>query len=306
MKHPEYQACRLCPRECGVNREMGQSGFCGMTDRLLAARAALHMWEEPCISGEEGSGAVFFTGCSMGCVFCQNYEISHEKLGLFVDEKRLVEIFLELAEKNANNINLVTGDVYIPTIAKAIEEAKMSGLRLPFIWNTSSYVNVEALKMLDGLVDVYLPDFKFIRKEDAKRYAAAENYPEKAGVAIAEMVRQTAENGAEFDERGMIKKGVIVRHLLMPGGLLSAKMIVKELYRTYGDRIYLSLMNQYTPMKQLSDSYPELKKRVTEREYDELIRYAVSIGVKNGYMQEGTTAAESFIPPFNYEGIERK
>lgn len=299
-----YSACKLCPRKCSVDRAQGKTGFCKMPAEIHIARASLHMWEEPCISGKEGSGTIFFTGCSMGCVFCQNYDISHEKSGLPIDEKRLIEIFYELKEKGANNINLVTVDIYIPTVADAIRQAKDEGFCLPFVLNTSSYIEADTLKMLEGLIDIYLPDFKYIRSLDSKKYALAPDYPEVAKLAIAEMVRQiNTAGGVAFDDRNMMKRGVIVRHLLMPGKLLSAKMIIKYLYETYGDSIYISLMNQYTPLTKHLKDFPELSHNVSEREYDELVDYAYDLGVRNGFIQEGGTVSESFIPEFDFEGV---
>ncbi len=296
-----YEACAICPRKCGANRFEGHRGFCKETSRLRAARAALHMWEEPCISGKEGSGAIFFTGCNLGCVFCQNYEISHEDSGKDLDADRLLQIFYELKEKKANNINLVTSDIYLPTVAEAIEKAKSQGFDLPFVYNTSSYLRVDSLKLLDGLVDIYLPDFKYFTNQKAGKYSLAQDYPEVVKAAIEEMHRQIP--ACSFDERGMMRKGIIVRHLLMPHGLLEGKMIVKYLHEKYGDSIFISLMNQFTPDKEKLKDYPEISMPVTEREYDELTNYAASLGVTNGFMQEGGTVSESFIPAFNFEGI---
>lgn len=297
-----YKSCNLCPRKCGIDRTNGQIGFCKATADMRIARAALHMWEEPCISGEKGSGAIFFTGCNAGCVFCQNYEISHMlNKGAVVSEERLVEIFYELKDKGANNINLVTADVYIPSVASAIHKAKNSDFDLPFIFNTSSFVSVEALKLLDGLIDVYLPDHKFYSPKSAERYIYSSKYPESAFNAIAEMYRQTGP--CVFDPEGIIKKGVIIRHMLMPGGLLEAKLILKKLYETYGDNVYFSIMSQYTPMKEQLAKYLELQHPVSSREYDELIEYALSIGIKNAWMQEGSVAKESFIPAFDLSGV---
>ncbi len=297
----QYKKCQICPRKCNVNRASGEKGYCNETAVPRAARAALHFWEEPCISGDKGSGAVFFTGCNLGCVFCQNYEISHDDSGKDISSERLVEIFFELKEKKANNINLVTGDIFIPTIIDAIESAKKQGFSLPFVFNTSSYLNVDSIRALDGLIDIYLPDFKYWKSESAKKYSDAADYPQIASDAIAEMYRQ--QPVSVFGENGLMKKGVLVRHLLMPHGLLEAKIIVKYLYDTYGDDIYISLMNQYTPDPLLQGKYPEISKSVSEREYDELINYAVKIGLKNGFMQECGTVSESFIPQFDYEGI---
>ena len=300
-----YQACRLCPRACGIDRGAGKRGFCGTDAQLRVVRAALHYWEEPCISGTEGSGAVFFAGCNLGCVFCQNYEISHltkEMTGITVSPQRLAEIFFSLQEQQANNINLVTADVHIPAVAEALRIARTQGLSIPVIFNSSSYVTVGSLHMLEGLVDVYLPDFKFYSSSKAAKYLRAADYPQTARRAIEEMVRQTG--NCSFDENGRIQKGVIVRHLLMPHGLLEAKMIVKELYHSYGDAVYLSLMNQYTPIMEHLKRYPELQKGPSEAEYTDLIEYALALGVKNAYMQEGGTVSESFIPAFDGTGVE--
>ncbi|MBR6157061.1 MAG: radical SAM protein [Lachnospiraceae bacterium] len=300
-----YQSCSLCPRACGIDRSAGKRGFCGTDAQLRVVRAALHYWEEPCISETEGSGAVFFSGCNLGCVFCQNYEISHltkEMTGIDVSPQRLAEIFFSLQEQQANNINLVTADVHIPAVAEALRIARTQGLSIPVIFNSSSYVNVGSLHMLEGLVDVYLPDFKFYSSSKAAKYLRAADYPQTARRAIEEMVRQTG--NCSFDENGRIQKGVIVRHLLMPHGLLEAKMIVKELYHSYGDAVYLSLMNQYTPIMEHLKRYPELQKGPSEAEYTDLIEYALALGVKNAYMQEGGTVSESFIPAFDGTGVE--
>lgn len=294
------KACTLCPRSCGVNRQAGQVGYCGSTANIMAARAALHMWEEPCISGEEGSGTVFFSGCPMRCVFCQNHDIALAKNGMEITSERLTEIFLELQQKGANNINLVTPTHYVPQIVMALQEAKRRGLHIPIVYNTGSYEKVETLKLLDGLVDIYLPDCKYYAQEIGKRYANVPDYFEVATAAIAEMYRQVGE--PEFDERGMMRKGVIVRHLLLPGQIQDSKSIIRYLYNTYGDSIYISIMNQYTVMEGL-DAYPELQRKVTEEEYDEVVNYAIDLGVENGFIQEGDTATESFIPSFTCEGI---
>ena len=299
----DYKECRLCPRECGTDRNI-KTGYCKEKSELHVSRAALHMWEEPCISGSKGSGTIFFSGCNMGCVFCQNKKISRGETGKIISFERLVEIFFELKEKGANNINLVTGDIYIPTLIKAIDKAKAQGIGIPFLFNTSSYLKVDSIKALEGLIDIYLPDFKYIRDEDAIRYSRAKGYGEVAKAAIAEMVRQKPACRFFEDEQGqyLIKNGVIVRHLLMPGMLIQAKMIVKYLYETYKDNIYISLMNQYTPNGELED-YPEINRKVAEWEYKSLIEYADKLGVVNGYIQEGETASESFIPDFDLTGV---
>lgn len=292
--------CRLCPRRCGVNRREGQRGRCGMTDRIQAARAALHMWEEPCISGEEGSGTVFFSGCALGCVYCQNHEIAVGDAGKEISLDRLTEIFLELQEKHANNINLVTAGHFVPQVIYSLERARQQGLTIPVVYNTGGYETVETLRMLDGLVDIYLPDLKYMSPELAKRYSGAPDYFEVASAALAEMVRQAGE--PVFDEEGRMKKGVIVRHLLLPGCLEDSKKVIRYLYDTYGDTVFISMMNQYTPLPHVA-AWPELNRRVTAKEYDRLVDYAIELGVENGFIQEGETASESFIPAFELEGI---
>ena len=293
--------CRLCPRDCRADRENGRRGFCGVAgNNIKCARAALHLWEEPCISGNTGSGAVFFSDCPLRCVYCQNRDIAGADRGLEITEARLAEIFLELAQQGAANINLVTPTHYTREILRAVLRAREQGLTLPMVYNCSGYEKVSTLKMLEGIVDIYLTDFKYMDTEAAKAYSRAPDYPEVAKAALAEMVRQTG--AAVFDEEGMMKRGVIVRHLLLPNHLKNAKGVVKYVYETYGDRVYLSLMNQYTPLPGM-EAYPELNRRVTKREYDRLLDYALSLGVENAFIQEGETAKESFIPAFDCRGV---
>ena len=291
--------CSLCPRMCMADREI-TTGYCGVKNTLRVARAALHFWEEPCISGEEGSGAVFFTGCNLRCVFCQNYQIARAEQGKEITVERLAEIFMELQEQKANNINLVTATHYVPQVVEALNLAKKQGLQIPIVYNCGGYECVETLKMLEDLVDIYLPDFKYLDRERAKRYSHAKNYPDIAKKALAEMVCQQPK--AVFDERGMMKKGVIVRHLMLPGGIKDSKAVVKYLYETYGNNIYLSLMNQYTPLPHVAE-YSEINRKLKKFEYDRLVDYAISLGVENGFIQEGETAKESFIPAFTGEGV---
>ena len=292
----------MCPRHCRAARDNGEKGFCQETDRLRVARAALHMWEEPCISGEEGSGTVFFTGCNLRCVYCQNYDLSRSEKGKEITVSRLAEIFLELQQKGANNINLVTPTHFVPKIIEALRTARTQGLHLPVIYNTGGYESEETLVMLDGWIDVYLPDFKYWDSEQALRYSQAQDYVETVKKAIGAMYQQTG--ACRFDKNGKIQKGVIVRHLLLPGELMAAKEIVHYLYESYGDSVYMSLMNQYTPLDTLDRmKYPELGRKVSEEEYDELVDYAIDLGVECAYIQEGDTAEESFIPPFTLEGV---
>ena len=296
-----YENCILCPRNCNTNRNDGNIGACMVSGKLKLARAALHYWEEPCISGEAGSGAVFFCGCSLHCVFCQNEEISRGQSGKEIGKERLVEIFLELQEKGANNINLVTPGQYVPHIIWAVEQARNQGLKLPIVYNTSSYEKVEILRRLEGIVDIYLPDFKYMSPDIAMKYSKAKDYPEVAKAAIAEMVRQ--QPSPVFDEETeLMKRGVIVRQLLLPNLLEDAKAIVKYLYDAYGDNIYLSLMSQFTPLSNV-ENYPELNRKVSEKEYEEYVNYAIELGVENGFIQEEDVADESFIPHFDCEGV---
>lgn len=292
--------CHLCPRNCGVDRLAGQKGFCGVDAGIMVARAALHMWEEPCISGKEGSGAVFFSGCSLGCAFCQNRTISKGQSGKVITVEHLAELFLDLQAQKANNINLVTAGHFLPQVREALILAKEQGLTIPVVYNSSGYEKVEMLRYLEGLVDIYLPDLKYLEADLAGKYSHAKDYPEVAMKALEEMVRQVGT--PEFDERGMMKKGVIVRHLLLPGHVRNSKKVLEYLYGTYGDQIYISLMNQYTPMPAMKDD-PQLSRKVTDREYDRLLDHAISFGVTNCFIQEGETAKESFIPEFNGEGI---
>lgn len=258
------------------------------------------MWEEPCISGNAGSGAVFFSGCPLRCIYCQNYEIAGGKVGKEITMERLTDIFLELQEQGAANINLVTPTHYTPQIIPALERAKEQGLHLPIVYNCSGYEKLETLQKLNGLIDIYLTDFKYMDTEVAKRFSRAEDYPQVAQIALEEMVRQQGE--PVFDAQGMMQQGVIVRHLLLPNHLKNGKEVVRYVYETYGNQVYLSLMNQYTPLPQMAD-IPELNRKVTKREYESLIDYAIYLGVENGFIQEGETAEESFIPSFNNEGV---
>lgn len=296
----KYENCLLCPRKCGINRSTGQTGVCGVSSEIKVARAAFHYWEEPCISGKRGSGAVFFSGCSLHCVFCQNREISDGKAGKVISKERLSDIFMELADKGANNINLVTPGQYIPDIVWAVNDAKSRGMKLPIIYNTSGYENVTELKLLEGIVDVYLPDFKYMDSTLSARYSRAKDYPSVAKQALSEMVRQQPDVVID-DATGLIQKGVIVRQLLLPGHVNDAKAVLKYLYDTYHDHVYISMMSQFTPIA-LKD-YPEINRTVTRREYERLVDYALEIGITNAFIQEGDVAKDSFIPAFDCEGV---
>lgn len=300
MNLEKLKTCTLCPRNCKVDRLSGKTGFCGANDKLYLARAALHFWEEPCISGERGSGTVFFSGCNLRCVYCQNAEISCMNAKKEVTIERLAEIFLELQEKGALNINLVTPTHYIPQILMALDQAKEKGLVLPVVYNTSGYESVEVLKSLEGYVQVYLPDFKYMSHELAQKYSRAYDYPDKVKMALDEMVRQVGT--PEFSEDGIIQRGVIVRHLVLPNHTDDSKDVIKYLYERYGDDIFISIMNQYTPLEQVK-MIPDLNRKITEEEYDEVVDFAISLNVENGFIQEGETQSDSFIPSFDFEGV---
>ena len=292
--------CNLCPRECNVDRGLGKIGFCKVPNHIKVARAALHFWEEPCISGEEGSGTVFFSGCNLRCVYCQNRKIAEGVYGKEITVDRLAAIFVELQEKGANNINLVTPSHYVLEIVKALKMAKAQGLSVPVVYNSSAYEKVEILSLLEGYVDVYLPDFKYMDAMLSKKYSGAKDYSDVAKEALKEMVRQVGV--ARFDERGILTNGVVVRHLVLPGYTEDSKKIIKYLYETYGNHIYISILSQFTPLNGLKE-YPELNRKLTEEEYDEVVDYAIEIGVENGFIQEGDVAEESFIPDFDGQGV---
>ncbi len=295
--------CDLCPRQCKADRETSY-GYCGAGRKMRIARAALHYWEEPCISGKNGSGAVFFTGCALRCVYCQNHEISFcpsggkelELPGREIGVPELIDIFNDLKEQGAHNINLVTGDHFIPDIAAAVSDSKMRGFDLPFIFNCSGYETVESLRILEGLIDVYLTDYKYEEKELAKALSNAENYPETVKAALSEMVRQ--QPVCEYDGEGMLKKGVIVRNLLLPKHVMNSKKILKYLFEVYGGRVIISIMSQYTPNGFIPDEFPYLKRRVTRAEYERLTDYALKLGIENAYIQDITSFGSSFIPEF--------
>jgi len=299
--------CRICPRRCGADRLSGRTGVCGVPSDIYVARAAIHFWEEPCISGDadmgtaKGSGAVFFSGCSLRCVYCQNYNLAHAKRGIAITPERLGQIFLELQDQGANNINLVTPTQYVPQILVAAQYARGHGLNVPIVYNCGGYEDPAALKLLDGVVDIFLTDFKYMEPDLAEKYSGARDYPEWAGRALEEMYRQCPE--PVFSENGLMKKGIIVRNLLLPGHVRNSRAVVQYVYSRYGDHVWLSLMHQYTPFDRLQGRYPELCRRVTRREYNALVDYALDLGVTNAFIQEGGTAKESFIPEFDGEGV---
>jgi putative pyruvate formate lyase activating enzyme len=281
--------CNLCPRNCRVNRELKNKGVCGETDDIRVARASLHMWEEPPITGKNGSGTVFFSGCPLHCCFCQNNNISDGTNGQVVTTDELCSIFLHLQEKGAENINLVTPTHFVPKIRAALIKAKQEGLTIPVVYNTSAYESVNTVKYLNGLVDVYLPDLKYKSPKLSKKYSNAPDYFEVAAEAIAEMYRQVGQN-------------LIVRHLVLPGCTGDSKEVIKYLWDTYGDNITFSIMSQYTPMP--SCPYLELQRKLTADEYNEVVDYAAELGITKAFVQEGEAADESFIPDFENWDLE--
>lgn len=291
--------CNLCIRNCKIDRLNGQVGVCNSTATLKIARAKLHHWEEPCISGSNGSGTVFFSNCNLKCVFCQNHSISQEGNGLEISIDRLTEIFLELQSQGAHNINLVTPTHYVPQIIEALRIAKRNGLIIPILYNTNSFDSLETIKLLNGYIDVYLPDFKYFDDKYSITYSKAPGYSKNVLEIIKEMVSQVGE--PQFKD-GIIQKGVIVRHLLLPGLLFDSKKVIDTLYNNFGDNIYISFMNQYTPLYN-AKNYPKINKSINPKVYDSLINYAINIGVKNGFIQEEGTNSESYVPSFKNEGV---
>ncbi len=293
--------CTLCPRSCGVNRMAGERGYCGAGIQVEAARAALHRWEEPCIAGSRGSGTVFFSHCTLGCVFCQNEPVSHGGAGIGIDEQRLAAIFLELQEQGAHNINLVTPTHYLPQIRSAARLARDGGLVLPFVCNCGGYERAESVALLADTVSVWLPDFKYASARPAGRYSAAPDYPERALEALEAMVKQAGP--PQFDEKGLLVRGVLVRHLLLPGQLADSMQVVRMLAERFSGRILLSLMSQFTPMPGCTARFPELGRLVNPRHYRALVDFAVSLGAFDCYIQEPSASDSAFIPSFLGQGI---
>ena len=289
------EKCYLCPRNCGVEREKGELGYCMAPNDMVIARYSLHKWEEPCLSGDVGSGTIFFSYCNMKCCFCQNYDISSLHKGRVVSVEEFSDICIYLQNNGAVNINLVTGCMYVPKIVLGLKLAKEKGLTIPVVYNTSSYENVDTIKLLDGLVDIYLPDLKYYSNKYGIKYSKCNDYFKYASKAIEEMYRQVGK--VVIDDNGIMKKGMIVRHLLLPDLFDDSKRVIQYLYGEYGDGIFISIMNQYTPIRKLE--YKELDRTITEEEYDDVINYAYDLGVRKAFIQEGGTQSESFIPDFD-------
>ena len=287
-----FNKCNLCPRECSVNRNNKELGYCRASNKLKIGGYHLHMWEEPIISGKNGSGTIFFSYCNLRCIYCQNYDISIYDNGEEITIDRFANICLELQDMGAENINLVTPSHYIPLIREGLIMAKDKGLNIPIVYNTSGYEKVDSLRLLDGLIDIYLPDFKYY-DDNLGKYSNVNNYFEIADKAIQEMYRQV---GSPIIKKGIMRRGIIVRHLVLPHHSDDSKKVVKYLYDKYGDNIYLSIMNQYTPVRRCK--YLELNDRVSEKEYDNVIDYAYDLGIRRCFVQNSESQSESFIPVF--------
>ena len=289
--------CLMCPRGCAVDREAGERGFCGASNEYIIGSADLHFWEEPCISGENGSGAIFFSGCNLRCVFCQNRDISRRVCGKVYTEGELIAKMLELQERGAHNINLVTATPYSFFVAKTLEKAKKGGLTIPVVYNCGGYESLDSLRALDGLIDIYLPDFKYFNNDLAHEYSKASNYATVAGEALIEMYRQVGK--LELDERGMARRGLIVRHLVLPGCREDSKNALEYISEILpASEITLSLMRQYTPDWIDEDAPKNLHRRLTSFEYNDVLEYALSLGF-DGFSQEKESARVEFTPRFD-------
>ncbi len=298
--YQEYEKCTLCPRRCGVNRNEQGKGLCGQTSVLKVGRASLHLWEEPCVSGEKGSGTVFFSGCSLHCCYCQNFNLSRGIEGVVTDAENLSRIFLGLQDEGAHNINLVTGEHFAPHIRQAVKNAKKEGLIIPVILNSSGYVSLETLDYLKDVIDIYLVDFKYMNPDIAKKYSMAEDYPDVSKKALEKMCSLAGKPA--FDENGILKKGVIVRHLCLPTCKDDSKEVISYVYENYKENVLLSIMSQYTPFGNCG-KYPELSRKLTSEEYDEILDFCLEIGIENAFIQEEEAASESFIPVFDGKGV---
>ncbi|MBP0960345.1 MAG: radical SAM protein [Oscillospiraceae bacterium] len=294
----DMKNCSLCPRECKADRTVSK-GYCGATDKIKIARASLHFWEEPCISGKNGSGTVFFSGCPLKCCFCQNYKISDEAFGKEISEERLSEIFLELQEKGANNINLVTASPYVPMIIKSLDMIK-SELKIPILYNSGGYEKVETLRMLEGYIDIYLPDMKYMDSVIAGKYSSAEDYPDVNKKALDEMFSQV---GAPiFDDNGIMKKGMIIRHLTLPNNFRDTEKVLRYIAKHFPEKeVLISLMSQYTPCHK-AFLYKEISRKISTLEYNKALDLALDLGL-TGFMQERSSAKEEYTPPFDLTGI---
>lgn len=293
----ELKSCNICPHRCKVNRLDGKIGRCKCDDKVKIALASIHHYEEPCISGENGSGTIFFSNCNLNCIYCQNYEISQQGKGKIISIEHLAEIFVNQQKKNVNNINLVTPTMYVPQIIEAIKIARNNGLNIPIIYNSNGYENVETIKMLEGYIDIYLPDLKYYSNKISKKYSNIDNYFEIAINAIKEMQKQVG--NPVFDNNGIIKKGVIIRHLILPNHLLNTKNILKYIKENFNEDTYISLMAQYFPTyKAKEDKF--INRKLTKKEYKEIESYLYSLDIKNGYIQDLGEHEEEYVPNFDF------
>lgn len=291
----ELEKCKICPHNCGVNRLNGNIGRCKSNGNIKLAMASIHNFEEPCISGENGSGTVFFSNCNMNCVFCQNYKISQQGLGREISIEELAEIFIDEQNKNAENINLVTPTMYVYHIIEAIKIAKNKGLKIPIVYNSNGYENVETIKKLDGYIDIYLPDLKYYDDDLAFKYSGVKNYFENATSAIKEMYNQVG--SPVLDENGMMKKGLIIRHLVLPNNLQNSKDVLKWTNDNIDKKVFVSVMAQYFPTNKAKD-FPEINRKLTKEEYEEIENYLYSLDLDNGYIQELGEHEEEYVPDF--------
>lgn len=290
------KSCTICPHDCKINRLEGKTGRCRCDDKIKIALASLHFYEEPCISAENGSGTIFFSNCNMNCIYCQNYEISQQSKGKEITVAHLAEILISQQKKGANNINLVTPTMYVPQIIRAIEIAKLNGLKIPVIYNSNGYEKVETIKMLKGYIDVYLPDLKYFSNQLAKKYSNVDNYFETATLAIKEMYNQVGK--PEFDENGIIKKGVIIRHMILPNYMQNTKNILKWIKENMPVDVYVSIMAQYFPTYKAKKDIL-LNRKISRKEYKDIEKYLFTLELENGYMQELGEHEEEYVPNFD-------
>ncbi|WP_365908045.1 radical SAM protein [uncultured Ruminococcus sp.] len=291
--------CKLCPRECGADRTK-EKGFCGAGDKAVVARASLHKWEEPCISYKNGAGTVFFSGCNLHCCFCQNNKISNELFGKEISDEKLSEIFLRLQDMGADNIDFVTPTHFVPNIIKALDMAK-NKLTIPVVYNCGGYESVKTIEMLNGYIDIYLPDMKYFSSEISAKYSNAPDYFEIASAAVLAMIKQTGE--LKFNDEGGLLKGTVIRHMVLPSHRHDSMEIIRWIAEnTSPQNVLVSIMNQYTPFEFISDEYPELKRRVTKMEYNSVVNLAAELGI-NGFTQQKSSASQEYVPDFDLSGI---
>ena len=295
----EYKNCKLCPRECGIDRRKN-IGACKATDKVKVALASIHNYEEPCISGVDGSGTVFFSNCNLRCVYCQNFEISRDGFGKEITIERLAEIFLEQQSRGVNNINLVTPTMYVDSIIEAIKIAKENGLNIPIVYNSSGYEKAETIKKLEGYIDIYLPDFKYATNRLSLKYSGVNNYVESVVPAIREMIKQVGK--PVFNKKGIITKGVIIRHMILPNNVLNTKMVLKKIKEEFKDNTLISVMAQYFPSGDAA-KYPEINRKITIEELEEVENYLEELNMDNGYIQELGEHEEEYVPTFDLSNI---